>query len=195
MSVEVLKVASIGQWKSISIEVRPSTSNKAEGRLMPFYLTRNFELLPGNIFELVVTNYADPYGKVAIAKMDIRGHVEWKGEHRVTHGAQKVDFTADEKYTVTPLLPAFADILNKFTEGFSQWTAGETQSILRRAFGPFGLAEGQVFKEYDLIYVSGDSMSWGARHVDGKGFDCEANRPDNLQIPMIRVGISNQYRV
>jgi len=26
----------------------------------------------------------------------------------------------------------------------------------------------------------------GARHVDGRGFDSDANRPTNLQIPLIR---------
>jgi hypothetical protein len=29
-------------------------------------------------------------------------------------------------------------------------------------------------------------MFWGARHVDGRGFDKEENRPTNLQIPLIR---------
>jgi len=27
---------------------------------------------------------------------------------------------------------------------------------------------------------------WGARNVDGRGFDSEANRPTNLQIPLVR---------
>jgi hypothetical protein len=48
------------------------------------------------------------------------------------------------------------------------------------------LSEGQVFKEYDLIYLNNDMMFWGARNVDGRGFDTEANRPTNLQIPMTR---------
>ena len=51
---------------------------------------------------------------------------------------------------------------------------------------PFGLAEGQVFKEYDLVYILNDMMFWGARNVDGRGFDTEENRPTNLQIPMVR---------
>jgi hypothetical protein len=45
---------------------------------------------------------------------------------------------------------------------------------------------GQIFMEYDLIFVLNGMMFWGARHVDGRGFDTEENRPANLQIPMIK---------
>jgi len=51
-----------------------------------------------------------------------------------------------------------------------------------------GLAEGRNFMEYDLIYVQGDYLFWGARNVDGRGFDTEQNRPTNLQIPLRRKG-------
>jgi len=118
--------------------------------------------------------------------MFIDGHMEWMGEHAITAGTRKVNFAADKEYTVTPLLQGFADILNQYTKGFNLWKVGETQSIFKKAFVPFGLSEGQVFKEYDLIYVLDDLMFWGARHVDGRGFDKEENRPTNLQIPLIR---------
>ena len=84
------------------------------------------------------------------------------------------------------MIQPFADVLNKFTKGFNEWKAGETQSILGKAFPPFGLAEGQLFKEYDLIYINNGMMFWGARNIDGRGFDREENRPTNLQIPMVR---------
>jgi hypothetical protein len=118
--------------------------------------------------------------------MEIKGHTEWKGEHPIAAGAQKVNFIADERYAVTPLLQGFADVLNKYTKGFNEWKVGETQNILGKAFAPFGLEEGQIFKEYDLIYLNNNMMFWGARNVDGRGFDTEENRPTNLQIPMMR---------
>jgi hypothetical protein len=186
MTVDEIKKASLGNWKSIAPEVRPSNTKNADGSLKPFYLTREFTLLEDGSFELVVTNLADPYGKVPLAKMSIKGHIEWFGEHPIAPGAQKVDFTADEEYSVTPLAQVFADVLNKFTKGFNEWKIGESQSILKKAFAPFGLAEGQVFKEYDLIYLYEGMMFWGARNVDGRGFDKEENRPTNLQIPMIK---------
>jgi hypothetical protein len=186
MTIDEVKKASLGKWKSIAPEVRPSNTRNTDGSLKPFYLTRKFTLLEGNRFELVVTNLADPNGKVPLAKMSIKGHIEWLGEHPIAPGAQKVDFTADEEYSVTPLAQGFADVLNKFTKGFNEWNVGESQSILKKAFALFGLSEGQVFKEYDLIYLHDGMMFWGARNVDGRGFDTEENRPANLQIPMVR---------
>lgn len=186
MTVEQVKNSSLGNWKSITVEVRPSNPKNADRSLKPFYLTRDFILSPEGRFELVVTNYADPFGKISLAKMSIKGHIDWCGDHPIAPGAQKVDFSADEEYTVTPLLQGFADILNQYTKGYNEWKIGEAQSILKKTFAPFGLAEGQVFKEYDLIYLHDGMMFWGARNVDGRGFDTEENRPTNLQIPMIK---------
>ena len=186
MTTDQLKNTSIGHWESISVEIRPSSSKNTDGNLKPFYLTRDFNFLPEDKFELIVTNYADPFGKIPLAKMFIKGHIQWRGEHPIATGAQKVDFAADEEYVVTPLLQGFADILKQNTKGFKEWKVGEPQSIFKKAFAPFGLAEGQIFKEYDLIYVFNDMMFWGARNVDGRGFDKEENRPTNLQIPLIR---------
>ncbi|SEN91277.1 hypothetical protein SAMN05444671_2423 [Flavobacterium sp. CF108] len=186
MTVEQVKQQSLGRWESITVEVRPSSAKNADGTLKPFYLTREFTFLSNDKFELIVINFADPYGKVPLAKMKIKVHTEWKGEHPIAVDAQKADFIADEEYAVTPLLQGFADVLNQYKKGFNKWKAGETQNILGKAFAPFGLTEGQIFKEYDLIYLNNDMMFWGARNIDGRGFDTEANRPANLQIPMIR---------
>ncbi|MCW3118228.1 MAG: hypothetical protein JWM28_2310, partial [Chitinophagaceae bacterium] len=138
-------------------------------------------------FELTVTNYADAYGKVPLAKIYIKGHMEWKGDHAIAQGAQKVDYSADLEYTVTPLHAGFVSVLNTATKGFNEWKIGESQSIFKKSFPPFGLSEGQIFKEYDLIYLYGGMMFWGARNIDGRGFDKEENLPTNLQIPMIKV--------
>lgn len=54
-------------------------------------------------------------------------------------------------------------------------------TILLWFFGRF-----EIFKEFDLVYLNNDMLFWGARNVDGRGFDTEANRPTNLQIPMVR---------
>ena len=186
MNSDLVKNASIGKWASIAPEVRPSNTKNADGTLKPFYLTREFVLLEDDSFELMVKNFADPFAKVSLARMLIKGHIEWCGEHPLIPGAQKVNFTADEDYSVTPLLQGFADVLNKFTSGFSEWKIGEPQSIFKKPFPPFGLVKDQIFKEYDLIFVFDGMMFWGARNVDGRGFDTEENRPTNLQIPLVR---------
>jgi len=37
------------------------------------------------------------------------------------------------------------------------------QSIFGKAFVPFALKEGTNFMEYDLVYLRGDLLFWGAR--------------------------------
>ena len=186
MTKEQVQQQSAGNWESIAPEIRPSNSKNPDGTLKPFYLSRKFSYYADGTFELTITSNADPYGKIPLANIYIKGHTEWQGDHLVKPGAQKIDFTADIAYTVTPLAQGFADILNQYTNGFNPWKVGETQSILKKAFAPFGLTEGQIFKEYDLIFIYAGMMFWGARHIDGRGFDTEANRPTNLQIPMVR---------
>ena len=187
MNLEQTKQVVLGKWKSIAPEIRPSAAKNPDGTLKPFYLTRAFEALSGDRFELTITNFADPYGKAPLARIVIKGHMFWRGDHPIAAGAQKVDFVADESYGVMPLLQPFADVLNQVaSQGYAKWEVGKTQSVFGKAFAPFGLAEGKNFMEYDLVYVAHDLLFWGARNVDGRGFDTEQNRPTNLQIPLVR---------
>jgi hypothetical protein len=187
MTTEEIKQAVLGDWISIAPEERPSALKNPDGTLKPFYLKRDFKALPGDQFELAIVNSADPLGKVPVARIVIKGHMIWRGDHSIAAGAQKVDFVADEAYEVTPLLPGFADVLNTVSaEGYAKWEVNKTQSVFGKTFAPFGLAAGSNFLEYDLVYLSHDMLFWGARHVDGRGFDTEQNRPTNLQIPLVR---------
>jgi len=187
MTLEDTKRALVGAWASLTPEVRPSASKNPDGTLKPFYLSREFKYFGDDRFELTIDNWADPYGKVAVARIHLRGHVKWVGEHPIATGAQKADFVADEAYEVTPLLAGFVDILNKVASaGFAPWQVGQGQSVFGKTFVPFGLVEGRNFMEYDLVYLQGDYLFWGARNIDGRGFDTEQNRPTNLQIPMRR---------
>ncbi|MCR8560327.1 hypothetical protein KXD93_21925 [Mucilaginibacter sp. BJC16-A38] len=188
MEIEETKKAILGKWHSISPEIRPSNQKNENGSAKPFYLTRDFEYLAGDRFTLTILNFADPYGKVPLARIAITGHITWQGDHPIAEGAQKVNFTADEAYEVTPLIQGFADLLNQVAgTAYDKWKVGEVQSIFGKSFLPFGLTEGQHFKEYDLIYFFNDMLFWGARNVDGRGFDTEETRPTNLQIPMTRI--------
>ena len=187
MNVEQIKEALVGDWASIAPEVRPSASKSADGTLKPFYLKREFKYLAGDRFELNIVNSADPNGAVPIARISLRGHMMWRGPHPIAAGAQKVDFVADEGYEVTPLIQGFADLLNQVAaNGYAKWQVNGTQSVFGKEFVPFGLSEGKNFMEFDLVYLSHDMLFWGARNVDGRGFDKEENRPTNLQIPLVR---------
>ncbi|SEW44911.1 hypothetical protein [Chitinophaga arvensicola] len=119
MTLTQVKENMLGEWSSIAPEIRPSSIKSADGLIKPFYLTRNFKYLPDDTFELEILNSVDALGKVPLAKMWLRGHIIWQGNHEIAPGAQQVQFVADEGYEVTPLLPAFADLLNKVaTEGY-----------------------------------------------------------------------------
>jgi hypothetical protein len=182
-----IKRAMLGNWESIAPELRPSAAKNPDGTLKPFYLKRAFKYLPSDRFELEIINSADPYGAVPLAHIRIGGHMLWQGPHPVAPGAQKVDFVADESYEVTPLAQGFADILNKVASaGYAPWAVNAPQSIFGKSFVPFGLKEGTNFMEYDLVHLRGDLLFWGARNIDGRGFDTEQNRPTNLQIPLVR---------
>jgi hypothetical protein len=187
MNVEQIQQAIVGDWVSLATEVRPSAGKNADGSLKPFYLMREFKYASGDRFELTIVNSADSNGAVPLARIFIRGHMLWRGPHPIAAGAQKVDFVADEAYDVTPLVQGFADVLNQVaTKGYAKWEVNGTQSVFGKSFAPFGLVEGRHFMEYDLVYLNRNMLFWGARNIDGRGFDKEENRPTNLQIPLVR---------
>ena len=186
VSLEQTKQALVGEWVSLAPEIRPSATKNPDGGLRPFYLTRNFKYLGNDRFELTIINTADPYGKAPVARIYLRGHMLWKGDHPIATGAQKVDFVADEDYQVTPLAQPFADLLDRLAgAGYPKWEVNRPQKVFGKAFAPFGLAEGRNFMEYDLVYLDRGMLFWGARNIDGRGFDKEENRPTNLQIPLV----------
>ena len=187
MTAENARRAALGEWVSIAPEIRPSSSRNADGTLRPFYLSRAFTAWPNDEFELTVVNSADPYGATPLSKICIKGHTSWHGEHPIAPGAQKVHFVADTAYDVTPIAVPFGDVLDKVAgDSYAKWEVGNTQSVLGKNLALFGLAAGENFMEHDLIYVFRDMLFWGARHVDGRGFDTEEDGPTNLRIPMKR---------
>src|SRR5271154_4378198 len=109
MTIDQIRKSIQGEWISISPEVRPSATKNPDGTLKPFYLTRDFEYSEGDKFSLIVTNFVDPYGKIPLVKIELKGHIVWKGEHPIAPDAQKVDFIANEAYLITPLVQGFVD--------------------------------------------------------------------------------------
>ena len=180
-----IKSSMVGTWVSLAPEIRPSKN--PDGTIKAFYLSRTFVYHADDSFELTVTNFADPNGRLPVAKIELAGHMAWSGDHPIAQGAQKVDFVADTVYAVTPLIQPFVDLLSKVAQdGYAKWELGKTQSVFGKGFAVFGLTKGQNFSECDLVYMKHGLLFWGARNVDGRGFDKEENRPTNLQIPMER---------
>lgn len=176
-----------GQWVSIAPELRPSSTSGAGGKIQPFYLTRTFRFLADDRFECVVINSADAGGKVSLVRIVIKGHLRWQGAHPIAEGAQQVDYVADEAYEVTPLHQGFADAINQAPNGsLNKWEVNVMQDVKTKAFPAFGLTEGEIYVDYDLIYAYRDLLFNGSKNVDGRAFDKPENRPTNLQVPLVR---------
>jgi len=176
-----------GEWESIAVELRPSKDRAGSGNIVPFYIYRTFKFSAGDKFACTVINYADAGGKVPLVKIVIEGRNEWRDANAVAPGAYNVDYVADEAYQITPLHQGFADVINHApTNGLNKWEVNIMQNIKAKAFPAFGLAEGQIYIDYDLIYILNDMLFMGSKHVDGRAFDKPENRPTNLQIPLKR---------
>lgn len=176
-----------GAWQSITTELRPSIIKNVNGDIQPFYLSRKFEYGDDDSFSCTIINYADAIGKVSLVKIDIKGHLAWQGPHPLTTGAYEVDYIADVAYEVTPLHQGFADAVSKFpSPGIEPWAINTTQDVKAKAFPAFGLLEGEIYIDYDLIYVYNNMLFNGSKNVDGRPFDKPVNRPTNLQLPLIR---------
>ena len=72
VTLDEVKQAVLGEWVSIAPEVRPSAAKNPDGTLKPFYLSREFNALPNDEFELTIVSFADPYGKAPLARIYIK---------------------------------------------------------------------------------------------------------------------------
>ncbi len=184
---QITQVIQGGQWVSITTELRPSSNKSATGEIQPFYCSRVFTYAPPDRFACTVMNYADANGKVPLVKIVIKGHTAWRGEHPIAPGAYNLDYIADEAYEVTPLHQGFADVANRFPgTGLNAWEVNVMQDVTGKAFPLFSLVEGQMYVDYDLIYIYNGMLFNGSKNVDGRAFGKPENRPTNLQIPLVR---------
>jgi len=176
-----------GEWVSIAPELRPFEDRTGTGTVAPFYVSRIFKYLSNDRFEGTIISYGDPFGKMPLVKFVFKGHTHWGKEHPIATGAFEIDYILDEAFEVTPLHEAFAANLNSVpVNGLNPWKAMVMQDIKGKAFPLFGIVEGQIVGDYDLIYILDGMLFMGSKHVDGRGFDKPENRPTNLQIPLVR---------
>jgi len=164
----------------------PERTKNPDGGLRPFYLTRNFKYLGNDRFELTIINTADPYGKARVARIYLRGHMLWKGDHPIAAGAQKVDFVADEDYEVTRL-PSLSPTCSTGSPG-PDIPSGKSTSRRRCSARRLRLSawpKDAISWNTTSWYLDRGMLFWGARNIDGRGFDKEENRPTNLQIPLV----------
>ena len=182
-----LKSAIIGTWKSLSVELRPTEDRTGTGNIKPVYLTREFNYSEDGSFSGTITMFADNYGKIPSMEFEFKGHLNWGDTHPIAEGAFCVDYVLDDDFSVTPLSDESAGMLNYVpVEGIQPFAKDVKQSIFKKAFPLFSIAEGEMLTDYDLLYLYNDLLFFGAKHVDGTPFDKPDRRPHQLQVPLVR---------
>ena len=178
----------VGEWESLSVELRPNEDRTGGGTVTPTYLRRHFNYLNQERFIGTITLYGDNYGQLPLMAFEFKGHLHWGDAHPIADGAYAIDYVLDEGFGVTPLHPDSAAMLNQgLIDGMAPFEANVKQDILGQSFPMFNIVEGQIVSDYDLIYFSHGMLFMGAKHVDGTPFDQAERRPHQLQIPLARV--------
>ena len=187
-TLQEIKQYTLGEWESISVELRPTEDRTGTGEILPTYLNRNFKYLDGDKFVGTITLFGDNYGNIPLMAFEFKGKLRWGKPHPIAEGAWEIDYVLDEGFGVTPLAEPAAAMLNQaLPPGMSPFEAGVKQDILKKAFPMFNIVEGQVVTDYDLIYFKKGMLFMGAKHVDGTPFDKPEHRPHQLQIPLVRI--------
>lgn len=182
-----LQDAIIGDWTSISVELRPTEDRTDSGVVTPTFLRRHFTYRPDGTFTGIIRMFADDYGALPMMEFEFSGHLVWHDPHPIAEGAFSVDYVLDVDFAVTPLAEPAVEMLNSgLVDGMAPFEFGVRTSIFGKAFPMFNIAEGQIVGDYDLLYLRDGMLFMGAKHVDGTPFDRPERRPHQLQIPLVR---------
>ena len=142
-SLEEVKSYAIGEWQSLSVELRPTEDRTGSGEILPTYLRRKFEYLPGDKFIGTITLFADNYGQMPLMEFEFKGDLVWGQEHPIAEGAWEVDYVLNQGFGVTPLHEQAAQMLNAaLPKGMTAFEVNQQQDILQKAFPMFNIAEG-----------------------------------------------------
>lgn len=178
----------LGEWASLSVELRPNEDRTGTGTVTPNYLKRHFTYLDNENFIGVITLYGDNYGQMPLMEFEFKGSLKWGDAHPIAEGAWNIDYVLDAGFGVTPLHENTAAMLNQGVgDGMLPFEVGQQQDILKKPFPLFNLHAGQIAVDYDLIYFNHGLLFMGAKHVDGTPFDQPERRPHQLQIPLARI--------
>ncbi|HAA17135.1 MAG TPA: hypothetical protein DCE41_37645 [Cytophagales bacterium] len=188
LTLEEVQTYALGEWASLSVELRPTEDRTGSGKIDPTFLKRHFHYLSKDQFVGTITMFADNYGQMPLLEFEFKGALNWGEEHPIAKGAWVIDYVLNEGFAVTPLHEQSAQMLNMgLPEGMEPFAVGEKKDILGKAFPMFHIEEGQIVSDYDLIYFHSGLLFMGAKHVDGTPFDKAENRPHQLQIPLSRL--------
>lgn len=173
--------AFIGNWKSVSCELRP------DGQLKPWNLTRDITFT-SNSMDLKFQNYFDTQCAKPSFVLHMTGDFSIVGPSKVAEGAQEVNLRVT-KVSVIPSSPDFAGFLNSAKPGEcgkNPWQVGIEQTITDTGCSLLGVGANQVTVEYEILYRLNNFLFFGARPIDGTFLTTPDKRPSALLVPLVR---------
>lgn len=191
-----LKSRIVGQWQSISCELRPQQNPQDPSKApLPSYLTRDFTYGADGSFDANITVFGDSNCQMPMVSYDLAGEVIWQEANPAAKGAYSQDYLLNKKLALTVLAEPMAAQLNMLPEGAcgeGPFEVGAVRDILGKPCALLKFVEGSAYViDHDLLYVREDTpnmLFMGAKHVDGTGFYAPENRPMvGLQQPLIKV--------
>ena len=194
-NLEGLKSRIVGNWQSISCELRPQQNQQdPHGAPSSVYLQRDFTYYEGDTFAANITVFVDPACAIPAASYDLAGDILWHGPNPAVAGAWSQDYVLNKQLELTVLAQPLADQLNALPKGAcgeGKFEVGEVRDILGQPCALLKFVDGNRYViDHDLLYVRDDTpnmLFMGAKHVDGTGFYYPQNRPFvGLQQPLIK---------
>ncbi|MEM6428139.1 MAG: hypothetical protein AAF708_02785, partial [Deinococcota bacterium] len=101
MTLEDVQAYAVGEWASISMELRPTEDRAGSGQIQPTHLKRHFSYLSKDEFVGVITQYADIAGEVPLVEFEFKGSLVWGNQHPIVEGAWTIDYVLDEGFAIT----------------------------------------------------------------------------------------------
>jgi len=71
-TLEEVQDYALGEWESISVELRPTEDRTGSGVIQPTFLKRNFKYLSKEKFVGTITLYLDNYGEMPLWNLNLR---------------------------------------------------------------------------------------------------------------------------
>ena len=73
VALEEVQEYAIGEWESISVELRPTEDRTGSGTIQPTFLKRNFKYLSKERFVGTITMFVDNYGEIPLLEFEFKG--------------------------------------------------------------------------------------------------------------------------
>ncbi|MEM7376022.1 MAG: hypothetical protein AAF460_00820 [Pseudomonadota bacterium] len=170
-----------GEWRSLACELRPQAGPDG---VQDWYLTRRITFSENRI-DAHFTNYADPACQTPVLELAFGGDVTVLGPSEVAPGALNVDLVVNDYLRLTPRVQGIADYLNSDPScGAGGWAPDTEQDVFTSGCAAMGVNAASPTTEYEVLYVNGGRLFFGARPVDGKPLATPDARPGALQMPL-----------